>query len=235
MSIFIGLGTAPTFEKGTFFNAGSAHDVMVRKTILKESQQSGLGFIAETDILTSAATGEVHPDTRVPFVPLPAGIDGTWWQSMTDTKIALPAIKVFIMAVLGLDTNDPRRGMLEQLIPGSEAWQIQDEKGRIFVSGRPLALIESVSLWATSEANVLSGLYVHLDTKYTKTRKGGDFTIHNWSPLNFAAFGVQPPNLDQILGQCRNPPPIASRQAPPAWGQPPAGPTAPATACCTAR
>ncbi len=227
-SVWGGLGNAPTFEKGTFFSPGGSHDVQIGRCLLKQSQQSGLGFIVESDILTTRATGEINHATNQPWVPLPAGVAGTWWQGMTDKNVALPAIKQFVFAILGLENNDPRRGLLEQLVPGSERWQLVDERGRVYIAGQPLALIEALMLWATSEANLFQGLIVHVDTKFTKTRKGGDFTIHNWTPINFAAMGLHPPNVDAILGQARNQPPLpvptqqGFQQGPPGFGQPPA-------------
>lgn len=219
-SIWGGLGDAPTFERGTWFNPGSIHDVQITRCLSKASQASGVGFIAECDILTSTQSGEINEQTRQPWIPLPTGTSGTWWQGMTDKNVAQPAIKGFVHAVLGLEANDPRRGALEQKIPGSERWACN-------TSRRPLALIESLMIWATEEPNILQGLFVHLDTRHTKTRKNTDFTIHNWSPINYAAMGMQPPNVDAILSRAWGEPPV--NQAPqgpppnqaPAWGQPP--------------
>ena len=103
-----GLGSAPTFERGTFFNPGSIHDVQIGRCLLKQSQSSGLGLIVETDILTSQASGEINGQTHAPWIPLPNGTAGTWWQGMTDRNVALPAVKGFVYAILGLEPTDPR-------------------------------------------------------------------------------------------------------------------------------
>jgi hypothetical protein len=202
---------------------------MISRCILKSSQSSGDGLIVEVDILTSAPTGELHPDTHQPFVPLPAGTDGTWWQGLTDKNVALPAIKSFVFAVLNLGLLDPRRTWLEQPVPGSEHWRCNKTR-------RPMALIESLMIWATEEPNIFQGLFLHLDTKFTKTKKGGPFTIHNWHPQPQAL--IQPAQVDQFLSQARTEPRIAEppAQSPvPTWGQgpsqstwgPPAAPQAP--------
>jgi hypothetical protein len=215
-SIWSGLGNAPIFESGTFFNPGSIHDVQIGRCLLKQSRESGLGFIVETDILTSQATGEIDDKTRLPFIPLPAGMAGTWWQGMTDKAVALPAIKQFVHAVLSLGPSDPRRQMLEQMVPGSDRWRCNR-------TGRPMPLIESLMLWAQGEANVLQGIFLHLETKYHRTQKGRDFTIHTWTPIDYAARGMSPPDVDGILRNAWNEPPIQIDQGN-QWNQPPQGP-----------
>ncbi len=213
MAIWSGLGNAQTFERGTYFNPGSVHDVMVSRCILKESQKSGLGLIVETDILTSMATGEINGATNQAFTPLPSGMSGTWWQGMTDKNVAMPAIKGFVFALFGFESNDPRRGWLENAVPGSEAWSCNRTR-------RPLALIESLMTWATGETNILEGMIVHLDTRHIKTAKRGtDFTIHNWTPVNFASLGMAPVDVDSVLARCMHEPPRGMAQLPPVQPQ----------------
>ena len=233
MSIWDGLGGAPTFERGTFFNAGSIHDVQINRMLCKQSQQSGLGLIVETDILSSASSGEINPQTHAPWIPLPVGSQGTWWQGMTDRNVAMPAVKGFLCAVLGLEPGDPRRAWLEQTVQGSERWQLYDPiTNRVFSSGRPIDYAAALMAWATSEANTLQGMFVHLDTRMTKTRKNTDFTIHNWTIINYASVGLAPPDVGAILTKVSNQPPLPVQgQAPPpppppqAWaGQPQGAP-----------
>lgn len=212
--IFSGLGAAPTFERGNWFNGGSIHDLQIERMIIKPSRESGIGLIVECGIKTSAPTGEINKKTGQPWVPLSVGVDGTWWQGLLDKAVALPAIKDFCFAVLNLGPDDPRRGMLEQAIPGSESWPVNETR-------RPLAVIESLMLWATGPENIFHGLFVHLETRMTVTKKGTDFTLHIWNPLNWAAVppGITPPNSDEIIRRAMTPPPPIQAAPPvqPAW------------------
>jgi len=90
----------------------------------------------------------------------PVGSSATWFQKMQDKTVAFPAIKAFVAAVSGVHPGD-RDAMAEI---NAEMENILDE--------------------ATSNEtnNALVGQEVNLETFSTKTKKGFDFTRHNWSP-----------------------------------------------------
>jgi hypothetical protein len=114
----------------------------------------------------------------------PVGSSGTWFQKMASPAIAFSAIKGFYYAALGLDLRQDALAIAQEVDP----------------------VIEAFSDYAVSEANPLRGHYIHLETQATKTReKGMDFTVHKWSPMNFAALGGVAPDWRQLLRDAQAP------------------------------
>lgn len=214
-NLFSGLGSAPVFERGTFMNPG-IYDVQIGKCIAKDSENSGFGLIVEFDILTSLYKPQQDPANQGrTWQPQPANTMGTWWQGLTDKKVGNPAIKAFVRAVLGLKSDNPLCWELDQIIPNT----------------RPqLCVIENLMLMATGELNVFAGLLVHLEcTMILTQKKKEDFTVYNWTPLNFEAFGMAPPDAAGLISRAKVP--FMNQQqwggAPtqPSWPQPaPQGP-----------
>lgn len=89
------------------------------------------------------------------------GSSATWYQKMTDKTVAFPAIKAFVAAASGVHPGD-REAMNE----------INDE-------------MENILNEATTNetSNALVGQEVAVETIATKTKKGFDFTRHNWLPV----------------------------------------------------
>ena len=129
----------------------------------------------------------------------PSGSSGTWFQKMASPAIAFSAIKGFLYAALGLDLRQ-------------DAFRIASEVD---------PQIEALADYATSEANPLAGLFVHLETYQTKTKeKGADFTVHKWSPFAFASLGMTPPDVAGLLHAANIPrQPTYGGARPPAPGQ----------------
>lgn len=218
MSIFSGIEKARVFDRGTYFNPGT-YDVRVARVLQKETETSGLALITELDVLTSKARPQEDPkgEGRT-WIPTPAGIQATWFQGLTDKRVAFPAIKNFLDALLRLRPGDPRAEQLEQLIPGSEKWPANPTR-------RPIALISNLMEHATGGANLLAGLCVHLECSMILTRrKKEDFTLHRFSPADYAALGLPTPDFDAILRKAMMPvgsavqPSSTGPLTPPPWG-----------------
>ncbi len=152
MSIWEKIEKAEIFEKGQYFPAGGKYRVRVCKVLEKDTRKSGKAFIAECEVLESN-----HPDA-------PVGTKRSWFQSMKDIDVALPAIKEMIAAVSGIDPRDKQR-VKNELDP------------------KIVGIVEA----AVSDDNILEGSTVWVETFSKKTGKGLDFTVHIWSPDKEAA------------------------------------------------
>jgi hypothetical protein len=113
----------------------------------------------------------------------PVGSIATWFQKMASPSIAFSAIKEFLLAVLNLD---PRRDI--QTI----GMQVDP-------------VIETIMDHVVSEANPLSGMFVHAEAFQTLTQKGTDFTAIRWTPFDFAGASAEPPDIQAILALGRSP------------------------------
>lgn len=81
----------------------------------------------------------------------------TWYQGLADGTVAMPALKGFAVACAGIDSSDK---------------QTIKEKAKEF----------DELLDAAVDEGALNGHKVCLKTKGVKTRAGGDFTVHVFSP-----------------------------------------------------
>lgn len=92
----------------------------------------------------------------------PVGSSATWYQKMTDKTVAFPSIKAFVAAASGVHMGD--RDAMQEI--SQEMEDILDEA-------------------TTNETdNALVGQEVRVETFSTKTKKGFDFTRHNWLPAD---------------------------------------------------
>ena len=215
-SIFDGLGEAPIFGRGNYMNPGS-YDVQIQRVFPLDTRASGLATIAELDIKSATYRPQEDPQGKGrTWQPTPANTQGTWFQSMQDKNVALPALKQFLIACLGLRDGDPRLEQWLGYIPGSEQWPGNR-------TGRPIAILTNLAEWVTSDQNIFRGMFVHLDCTMIKTRRGEDFTRYDFHPLDFASLGLQPPNLDAILAQAMTPAPKVIPTQAQNWGPGSAG------------
>lgn len=154
-----GIDDAETFERGKFFPPGFRGTVKIERTIAKESVKSGLGFICEVRIVEVSRPGEEGHEKS----PVTAGEKRTWWQGMTDKTVAFPALKSWAGAVAGYTE---KADIDRDVGPG----------------------LSKVLQHATDNPadNDFVGVHVNLETWHKKTKKGGDFTVHDWSPYDEA-------------------------------------------------
>lgn len=186
-----GLEDAPTFERGQFFSPGFQGLVKILRCMVKPTRKSGIQFLAEVEVLQTNRAED------------PVGCQRVWFQGMQNRAVALPAIKAFQYAVLGLDGQDK-----------------DDAQKCAAVS----AASKSLQNYACSEANGLQGFPVNLATLPHTKQDGGPFTLHNWDAFDYQAAGHQPPDLARILAAAApyaNWRPGSQAQAPaPNWGTP---------------
>ncbi len=89
MGLWDGLSKAEVFENGVYLGPG-IFDCEIVRCLVKDSQKSGMGFIAELEILQSS-----NPEH-------PAGVKRTWWQGMKNKNVAFGAIKDFMLQIFCL-------------------------------------------------------------------------------------------------------------------------------------
>ena len=153
MGNFGGIGEAEVYEKGVFLSPGGSYELEVQNVLLKDTERSGLAFIVEFRIL------EVIGDAASNH---PVGSKGTWFQKMTDKTVALPAIKEFMISLMGVDMRDAE-AMSE------------------FNAGLESLLDEITETLGAGEEHPLKGQRIHCETHTKLTKKQQEFTVHNWS------------------------------------------------------
>ncbi len=154
-SAFGGIGEAEIFDRGNYLKPG-AYALQVKKLLLKQTRKSGPAFIAEFVILHS------HGDDANAV-----GSKATWFQKMQDKDVALPAIKEFMLSLLGVDKNDKEQMAefnegLQELLEEATEYEGPDEDE----DGKPLRPFYNDTIRA--------------DCYMKKTQKNADFTAHDW-------------------------------------------------------
>lgn len=147
-SIFAGLATATITESGSYLPPGFKFKLEIIKCQMVTPRSGPVGFVADFKILESNS-----PDVKV-------GETKNWYQTNNDSFSS--AVLEFILAVLGLNMNDP-------------AHKAHAEKE---IQPRAPEYAEA----AVGEAQFLKGKLVSVETANKPTRAGGDFTKHRWSP-----------------------------------------------------
>ena len=94
--LWSGLGNATVFENGTYFTAG-IYDVEIVRCVSKHTQKSGLGFIVETEVLSSSNLEN------------PVGTKRTWYQSMKNLNVGFGAVAAFLLAAFDLNNTAERK------------------------------------------------------------------------------------------------------------------------------
>lgn len=95
-----------------------------------------------------------HPDVR-------AGVRKTFFQKLTDKNVAFPAILEFMAALLGVDK--------------AEKEEFESFKGNI-----KKILNQATNFEGSDEDHPLHGETVKVTTWSKETKKGNDFTVHDW-------------------------------------------------------
>jgi hypothetical protein len=107
--LFAGLKDAPIFTQGNYLDVG-IYDVRIIRCLVKQTQRSGIGFIAELEILTS--TNPKHSP----------GTTASWFQGLTKNQAtAFGAIKEFVVALYGLDPKADGERIKAEVEPNIEA------------------------------------------------------------------------------------------------------------------
>lgn len=151
MSLFPGLGNAPTFEYGQYLSGcEQGYDFVLRvDRCLKKKTRKGDAFIVEFTVMESNAPSD------------PVGSSRTWFQKLTDTDIAFPAIKTFLITSMGFDMKRDAATIAAKMPP---------------------AVIDALGTEAC-EKQVLSGKVVRCRTVLKdKSKSEGKFTRHDFAP-----------------------------------------------------
>lgn len=166
--LFKGMADAPMFGRGNYLGEGM-FEIELKKLFVKTQTFKGVAlFICEFTILESSNPKHAPGST------------GSW-----ATKLALPNafgdIKSLIFAAIGREPKD---------VPA------EDRDAHEFATLLASAVCGSASAAAKLKdmpydlpegaESLLIGQRVHLETQMVKTKTGGDFTRHNFSPAKSA-------------------------------------------------
>lgn len=157
MGLFDGIEKAEIFERGRYLPPGFKGTVEVKRTLAKNSRQSGTGFIVELTVVDVEQEGDADHELS----PVRLGEKRTWWQGLTNQDVALPAIKEFMAVLAGYERH---------------------EKDAIARDVSPT--LKSVLDYAIEhpDDNDLVGCKIRVETQHKTTKQGRDFTLHNWTP-----------------------------------------------------
>jgi hypothetical protein len=145
------VGNAPIFEKGNFFNPGR-YKLQLLKVISKQTQRSGLAFIAELEVLESD-----NPAHQI-------GSKGTYFVKMANQQQAFSNVLELMAALLGLDISNPAH--VQQI----------DQQLRPQLAGLMTAL-ETQGVGVLS-----GNVFVSVECRKQRTQRGNEFTRHAWAP-----------------------------------------------------
>jgi hypothetical protein len=95
MGIWDGIEDAEIFDRGNYVKPGFHGTVEVKKTIAKNTRQSGLAFICEMVVLTTNMP-EAHP----------IGQKVTWFVKLANKDTAFPNVAAWAAACAGFDPHD---------------------------------------------------------------------------------------------------------------------------------
>lgn len=152
------MAKSPVFNKGNYLKPGGQFRLRITNSFGKKTQQIGFVFIVEFEILESSLDSQK------------AGSKGSWMQKLSDENIAFPAIKEFLIALLGIDMSDEEEmdefnDSCEELMEnaGDDRWENMNAE-KLESKGHPLL-----------------GNTIKVET-YTKKTKANntDFTVHDW-------------------------------------------------------
>jgi hypothetical protein len=168
MGLFDGIDKAEVFERGRFFPPGFRGVVRVKRTISKETRASGIGFIVEFEVVRVDYPGKGYNPgdadnnvTKHELSPVLVGEKRTWFQKMSDKDVAFPAVLAWAAGLAGYASHE--KDAIESCVaPGLG-------KDLNHATDNPAE-------------NGFTDLCVALATSDKKTKKGNDFTVHEWIP-----------------------------------------------------
>lgn len=171
MGYFDNVSAAKVSKSGQYYLPGEYKVRVEACKVVPSTQKNGvLYFIVETTCLESD-----NPDIKE---------GGAYSQTINMNQImGMPNIKMFVAAATGIDPfMEDKRNELNDAI--EKTWSALLE--------RPMT-VEAVCSFIASSANPLEGVELGLTCVNTRTRpvpgkpEGGDFTKHQWFPLQDAA------------------------------------------------
>lgn len=148
---FSQIGAAPIFERGNYFSPGR-YKLRLLKCLSKQTQKSGMAFIAEFAVLESD-----NPAHAI-------GSKGTFFVKMAQQQQAFSNILEMIVALLGFDiTNKEHVAQIDQQLRPQLAGLMTalETQGTVVLGGR-----ETVSV----------------ECRIKLTQRNTEFTLHTWSP-----------------------------------------------------
>lgn len=148
---FSQIGTAPIFERGNYFNPGR-YKLRLLKCLSKQTQKSGVAFIAEFEVLESD-----NPAHQI-------GSKGTFFVKMQQQQQAFSNILEMIVALLGFDIKNKEHvtqidQQLRPQLPG--LMTALETQGTVVLGGRDTVSVEC---------------------RIKLTQRNTEFTLHAWSP-----------------------------------------------------
>ncbi len=150
-------------------------DYLVRIELCKEkagNDKSGEAFISELEVLEAKYNGPGEAPNDFPEVG-----DFRDWYRATDVpagqarKMAAKDLSTFLCAAAGFDPD------------------VVVERERFFEQHGTGAKLQK----AATADNALENVRLRLKTYPKKTKKGGDFTVHVWKPVEGASKAAAPP------------------------------------------
>lgn len=151
MGIWDGVENAEIYDKGNYIKPNFIGIVEIKKTLAKQTRSAGLSFIVELEVI----------DTNMPEKH-PVGQMVTWFQKLTDTDIAFPAVAEWAAAAAGIDPGN-KKAVKEEVMPALKA------------------AMEHATDNPTE--NDFVGMRVGVETVQIETKNKREFTRHTWHAL----------------------------------------------------
>lgn len=152
MFTFSGVGQAQISDRRPKLKDGFVGVVRVTRTEVKRTRNAGDKLFVEFTIVESN-NPQLHP----------VGQGYSWGQSLLDQNVSNGALKRFVAAVAGVNTDDKdRMAQLEQHMDN---------------------LLNTAIQYPDAAPNQLIGRVVRVETMHTKTGNNRDFIVHNWYPV----------------------------------------------------
>lgn len=168
---FAGLKRAKLTERGEYFTPG-VYRIAIERTLFKDTR-NGDAWIVEARVIESNREAVLGENPKHENPPAPVGSKRTWFQGFKDKDVAMNSIFAFLVAVMGLDSK----------------------KDKAFIEGEFQDAAEDIAEAATGEDNVLEDFEVGLNVVQTTTKKGTEFSRHDFRPLPM----TKKPTIKEVL------------------------------------
>jgi hypothetical protein len=165
------VGAAQLFENGVPFPPDFDGVVKVSAVKRRGTQNSGVMIFIECSIESIVSPGvessyQNKKGVEIKVPPCELGQKRSYGIPLSNLQMSGPNRKQFTVAALGIDWTTRKayyeQANMQQLIDSVVAMSEINDVGQGY--------------------NVFESRLVHLRTSATKTQKGGDFTVHTWTP-----------------------------------------------------